>query len=366
MIQITEITVAQLPDFVGSSDWQRLNPKPVTLLRAISQFHNPRANPNDIALIIATENNELIGLVGILPDLLNGRPEKKAYSNTCWWVHPEKGKQLAVPLFLKAFAACGQRMFMTDCTPHTIHILQKTNWFVCPSASQGMRGFLKFNLNELLPAKIPSLRKLAPILKLTDRVLNLLIIPWKEFVRKRLTKNPFQAEIVDVLDQELCQFIEAHSQNEFTRRTGKEIEWILKFPWIKQKRNSPAESPVNYPFSYLVENFEQYLLRITESGKTTGLLLISVRDGHMKVPYAYFDEVNASQVITTINLQALMKNVTTLTIFNPALVQQAEKEANPFIFRKKIKRLIAVSKSLADEYQEFPVLQDGDGDVVFT
>ncbi len=50
-MQITEISVAQLPDFVSSKLWQQLCPKPITILRAISQFRNPLANPDDIALI---------------------------------------------------------------------------------------------------------------------------------------------------------------------------------------------------------------------------------------------------------------------------------------------------------------------------
>ena len=365
-MNVKEITVTELPDFVKSELWQQLNPKPLTHLRAISQFHNPRANPNDVALIMAYENHELTGLVGLLPNLINGQVDQPACSNTCWWAHPEKGKQLAIPLFFKAFALCGQRMFMTDCTPHTLSILKKTNWFEFPDTTPGIRGFLKFNLHEIIPSKFPATRKLKPLLKLSDQTLNLLLAPYRMGIRSRFIRNAPNVKYLTSLTDELCTFIENHSVNEFTRRSGMELEWIIQFPWIKAKNVDPALTPLEYPFSYIVESVEQYFVKITLSDQTIGLLFISVRDGHMKVPYAYFNEKDASEILKVIYQQALLKNAVTLTVFNPPLVAAMDLAAHPFIFRKKIKRLIAISKQLAGLYQKYPQLQDGDGDVAFT
>lgn len=365
-MQIAEIKVADLPDFVKSELWQQLKTKPLTVLRAISQFHNPRAIPNDIALIFASENDELIGLAGLLPEFINGQPENKASSNTCWWVHPEKGKKLAFPLFMKAFALCGQRMFMTDCTPHTISILKETNWFEIPDITPGIRGFLIFNLHELIPAKLPSTRKLKPLLKLADQMINFLIVPYKKLLWSRVMRTLPEVEYLNSLDQELHTFIENHSQNEFIRRTGKDLEWILKFPWIIGSNTDQSITQVEYPFSHIVGSFEQYFVKITTSNQMIGLLLISVRDGHMKVPYVYFQEKDAQMVLKVIYQQALLKNVVTLTVFNPVLVNMMDSVVHPFIFKKKIKRLVAISKNLFDDYQKYPLIQDGDGDIVFT
>jgi len=365
-MQITEITVAQLPEFVNSKLWQQLCTKPITGLRAISQFHNPRANPNDIALIFASEDDQLIGLVGLLPESINGQAGKKASSNTCWWVQPEKGKHLAIPLFLKAFTLCGQSMFMTDCTPHTTGILGKTNWFDFPPINHGIRGFLKFNLHELIPAKLPSTQKLKPLLKLADHIFNFLILPYRIIIQYVIIRDRMQIECLDSLDQELHTFIELHSQNEFTRRTGKDLEWILKFPWIIGSNTDQTKTWVEYPFSHIVGRFEQYFVKITSSNQPIGLLLISVRDGHMKVPYAYFDEKDASQLLKVIYQQALLKKAATLTVFNPVLVSMMDSVVHPFIFKRKIKRLVAISKNLFDDYRKYPLIQDGDGDIVFT
>jgi len=363
---IKEIMVAELPDFVNSNLWQQLNPKPITDLRAISQFHNPRANPNDIALIIAYENQLLIGLVGIFPNLINGQTGQTAYSNTCWWAHPQKGKQIAIPLFLKAFALCGQRMFMTDCTPHTLGILEKTNWFEFPDTTTGIRGFLKFNLHEIIPSKLPSTRILTPLLKMFDQTFNFILSPYRKAFRFKLKRNILTVELLKSLNEELYTFINNHSQNEFIRSSGKELEWIIQFPWIKTKNVDQSLTPFEYPFSYIVESFEQYFVKITSSDLTIGLLFISIRDGHMKVPYAYFNEKDAHQVLQVIYQQALLKNVVTLTVFCPQLVDVMASVPHPFLFRKRIKRLMAISKQLAAAYLQYPRMQDGDGDVVFT
>ena len=365
-MQIVEIRVSELSGFVGGKLWQNCSPKPITALRAVSQAQNPRANPDDIALIVAIENDSLLGLVGLLPDLINGNPSEKAHSNSGWWAHPEKGKHLAVPLFMKAFSVCNQRMFMTDCTPHTMQILEKTNWFDFPENQDGRRGFLKFNFHEILPVKIPATRKISSVLKLSDQILNALLVPLRKITSAKFLKSGIHCERVDSISPEVALFLETHSKNEFTRRSAADLNWILRCPWIIGKNQQNQASPVDYPFSYLTETFSQELFQLSENGKITGFLFVSIRDGHMKIPYVYFDDQHTAQVLQEIYRLAILKMVSTITIFNRRLVLQMDSAAHPFLFRKKIKRLMAISKQLSDKMEKYPEFQDGDGDIVFT
>ncbi|MFY9151268.1 MAG: hypothetical protein WAO52_04570 [Prolixibacteraceae bacterium] len=365
-MQILEIKVSELNDFVTGNLWQHLTPKPITALRAISQAQNPRANPEDVALIIAFEKEMLLGLVGLLPDLIHGHSDQKIYSNSCWWAHPEKGKHLAVPLFLKAFSMAGRRMFMTDCTPHTMQILEKTMLFDFPETGMGIRGFLKFNLHEILPAKFPGTRKIKSFLKLCDQILNPIAGTFQKITSGKFLKTELKVERMDSFTSEMTSFIETHSADEFTRRSAADLKWIRLFPWIK--KNSPDQhfSPVGYPFSYLTDDFKSYFLKVSDQEKLIGLLYLTVRDGHMKVPYVYFDDSNSDKVLQVIYSQAIQNNVTTLTIFNARLVAQMDRKTHPFLIKKKIRRMVSVAKNLSQDFQKFPVLQDGDGDVAFT
>lgn len=387
-MQIREITIAELPSFVQSELWQQLQPKPITPLRAISQSLNPRADTHDVALIIAFEENKLIALAGILPNSIHGQADLKAASSTCWWADPDNGRQIAFPLLMKAFALSRERMFMTDLTPYTLTILEKTGRFDFPDVPPGIRGFLKFNLHEIIPVKVPSMGKFRPLLTLLDNTFNILLLPLRMINQIKFkawgfsghTRSgqavfnhfPFHREsqltieIRDSLNEQLHGFIKEHSQNEFIRRSGKELEWIVNHPWITNKDQNPSAPVMDYPFSHIVTCFEQYFLHLSISGKTVGLLMISIRDGHMKVPYAYFEKNNASLILKEIYRQAVLKNTVTLTLFLPELVKEMQSLAHPFIFKKRIKRLAAFSRQLTPLYGQYPRLQDGDGDVVFT
>jgi hypothetical protein len=387
-MQIREIKIGELADFVHSDLWQQLQPKPITPQRAISQSLNPRAHAEEISLIIAFEENRLIALVGILPNYIHGQEDQKAASNTCWWADADKGRQIAFPLLMKAFALCQERMFMTDLTPHTLSILEKTGRFDFPVIPYGIRGFLKFNLHEVLPVKIPSLQKIRPLLRFLDNSMNVLLSPFRIINKTKfkvrnimtepqtgqavfnrsshLMKKEIKINIPNSLNEELHAFIEEHSRDEFIRHSGKELEWIVNYPWITTKDHHLSSLRIDYPFSHLVNSFEQYFLHFSVSGKTLGLLLISIRDGHMKVPYAYFDKSDAPLILKEIYRQALLKEAVTLTLFLPELANEMRSGAHPFIFRKQIKRLAAVSKPLSALFGQYPRLQDGDGDVVFT
>lgn len=365
-MQILEIKVSELSDFVTSQLWQQISPKPITALRAISQAQNPRANPDDPALILAIDNQTLLGLVGLLPDWINGNPEQKIFSNSCWWAHPEKGKHLAIPLFLKAFSLTGQQMFMTDCTPHTMQILKKTGLFFFPETNSGIRGFLKFNLHEILPAKFPATNKIRFFLKICDQILNPIAGIFLKMSSGKFLKTDLTVERLDSFTPEQASFIETRSLNEFTRRSATDLRWISFFPWIKNAAGEQSFTPVDYPFSYLTAEFNSYFLKVSDQNKLIGILHITVRDGHMKIPSAYFDDMDVSRILRVIYSQAVQKHVTTLTVFNARLVSQINQETNPFLVKKKIHRLMAVSHKLSEAYQKFPVLQDGDGDVVFT
>jgi hypothetical protein len=160
-------------------------------------------------------------------------------------------------------------------------------------------------------------------------------------------------------------FIETHSTNEFARRSATELEWIIQHPWIKQN-DKKSISPPDYPFSHLVKEFNQYFVKIEDANQLIGLLFISVRDGHLKVPYAYFEDHAASLIVKAIYFETVRQKAVTLTVFSPKLVQQMNSVSHPFLFKKRVRRLIAIPKELSDLYQKYPKIQDGDGDVVFT
>src|SRR6056297_2333431 len=165
-MRIREITVGDLPAFIRSGEYVKLQPKPITPLRAVSQFNNPHARKKDVALLFASENDTLLAFVGLLPHAVPGDSEP-VYSNTGWWVHPSRGRKLGLPLFLKAFRLSNQRMFFTDSPAYTKNILEKTGLFTYLPPQKGMRLFMRFYSGKWLGKKRKNCRAV-PLFSLSD------------------------------------------------------------------------------------------------------------------------------------------------------------------------------------------------------
>lgn len=66
-MRIREIKIGELPGFVKSEEYEKLRTKPITPLRAHSQYKNPHADAEETALVFAAENDTLYAFAGIFP-----------------------------------------------------------------------------------------------------------------------------------------------------------------------------------------------------------------------------------------------------------------------------------------------------------
>lgn len=356
---IREITVGELPGFVTSEEYRRLEPKPVTEERAVSQFHNPRANPADTALVYAVEGDDLLGFVGLLPDFIQGNPLLPASSNTGWWVHPEKGRSVAMLLFARAFQRCNRRMFLTDATLRSKEILQRTGWFHFSEPVEGVKVILRFYFGNFLRKRSAS-RLLVDMADLADLLLNGLLSFWP---RRFPGAEAFQVTEACAKDEKVAQFIRQHNQNELVARGARELEWILQYPWLQ---TGDPSGTVHYPFSHYTKSFRQQLLAVTRSGRLEGVALLSVRDNHASLPCFYALPETRSRVQAVLLQYLLAQKADSLTVFHPAWVSFLKTSKIKALYRKKLVRYSAVSGELLPLREKFPVLQDGDGDVIFT
>jgi len=356
---IREITVGELPGFIASEEYRRLEPKPVTKERAVSQFHNPRANPADTALVYAAEGDDLLGFVGLLPDFIHGNPSLPASSNTGWWVHSEKGRSVAMLLFARAFQGCNRRMFLTDATLRSKEILQRTGWFHFSEPVEGVKVILRFYFGKLLRKRSASRLPVA-VADLADSLLNGVL---SFFFRRFPGTEEFQVTAASAKDEKVARFIRQHNQDELIARGSRELEWILQYPWLQ---TGDPSGTVHYPFSHYTKSFRQQLLAVTRNGQLEGVALFSVRDNHASLPCFYAPPEARCQVQAALLQYLLHQKADSLTVFHPAWVAFLKTSKIKAVYWKKLVRYSAVSGELLPLREKFPVLQDGDGDVIFT
>jgi len=355
-----EIKISELENFINTTLYKNSKNIPITKQRAISQFHNPRADKDDIALIIATDKDkQIIGFIGALPDYIYDT-KTKVYWNSCWWVDSKKGKHTAIPLFLNFLKTCNNKVMFRDMTKKTEQIIDKLNKFSTIKNLDGYRYFLKLNSSEIIPKKIPTLYSIKPFFKLVDFIFNSFL-----YLKKPPKKESYQSEKSSSIDEETLNFIQKFNKKELFKREKKELEWILDYPWVL--KNSLKNKLQYYYFTDTSNSFNTNLIKVYKnSSELIGVLFLTNNNGLVKIPYVYFKQGNTSYIVQVIYQYLYKQNAISFLTYNKFLNDYIQKNRNPFWYKKKDNRAFVVSKSLVQHINLDFDFQDGEGDFVFT
>lgn len=358
-MEFREIRVGELGAFLQSGLYRQSAHCPITRHRALSQAANPRAEADDPAQVLAVEEEQVVGYAGFLPDRMGG---EKVYWNSGWWV-AEEHKPIALTLFLQFLQKARERVLLTDLTPHTEAIVRRLHFFRFREMAPGLRGYLKFNLGDLLPQRRPGLAPWRPLFQLIDFKANLLI-----GARNALRRYPIPREVriepIDSLDESDRAFIKAHSEGELTRRGPEELLWIRDNPWVLPAGECALDYS-HYYFTAVAEDFETRLLRISRLGETKAILFTRRLNRAFTIPYLYFEDDILPEMAHYIYRQLIKGRYIHFTTFNQRLKAYLLENPSPFIFSKGIRRVFSYHEKLENLIPENFELQDGDGDMAF-
>ncbi len=360
-MRIVEVTVGDLPDFVNSSEYIRLDVKPITPLRAVSQSMNPAASPSDIALVYACENNSLLSFAGLLPAALNHN-KGFAVSNSGWWISPGKGKALGLPLFMRAFNNSSRRMFFTDCSAYTKAILEKTGYFTFFPPMVGKRWFMRFYSGFMLMDRGYN-KPTVKIASGVDSLLNTIVLPVMPSGRKEDYPHGYDSYQCQKLDGTLAAFIREHSGHYYLSQDIEKLNWILNHPWVTTRAGTDV---VDYPFTYDVKSFSQPFFVIRKGGEIRAVLFVSIRDNHVTLPFYYGSTRWINEVAGILKDHILKLQANSLILFNAELIRAFEALKLPAYYTKNIVRYAGYAKGLEPIFTAGGVFQDGEADVVFT
>jgi hypothetical protein len=364
-MRFVEIPLSGILDFTSTEEFRKSAVIPVTSQRAISQSLNPRGLPDDIILILAyNEKDELVGFIGALPDKISISPDWRIAWNSGWWVDPIRGKEAAMPLFYRFLDRWNKRVMFADLTPLTYQIICRTGFFQ-GKVRMGTRGYLRMPLADILIPKKQVFRYLKWLLSAIDLIFNLF---WEFRIRIWVKRNPFNKKIeytfLEDLDPSVINIIQQESTRELIRRGEVELNWIRDYPWIIQGK--PDIYAGRYPFTSHSRRFEHHRVKITEGTQMKAFLIITLRDNHLKVPYLYCSTGSLSCVMDFLLHFMISSQVYYISVFREELAEFLLKYRTPMIWKKQIPRFGAVSNDLAGILPEVYILQDGDGDSVFT
>ena len=361
-------TASQLNEFIRSDFFKYSSVIPISRHRAESHINNPYLEPDDVIMVMAyNDDKKLVGYVGVLPGKMNveGRKQKIGWLSCLWIDTEERGKGIARKLVETAINLWDKRIVATEFTTEAKALYDKIGLFSDLQISQGLRGYLRYNLHKILPPKKPVYRNVKGVLKVGDFVLNLFndrrIALWN-----RNFNLPVRTEICPTVDDELKVFIEQQNRTETFQRNASDLQWILDFPWIRSGGTADLESK-KYHFSSWAEHFEYLPLKIFEGNNNLiGFILLSIRDQAMKTPYMYFQQGKTAEISEVILKLMIDKNINEVTTFHPELVAFWQKSNTPFIQQRKMKRHYIHTNLITKAAEQVFKIQDGDGDCAFT
>jgi hypothetical protein len=348
-------------EFIHSEAYQNLENLPISYHRAVSHFHNPRADDADILLVATFDGNKTVGYLGVLPDyvFLNNDKQKIGWFS-CFWVDEEyKSKNVAASLFLRIIKAWNKKIMITNIVPSLIPTYQKTKIFQPTVYKTGLRCYYKFNFSELLPPKKAIFGQIKPLLKISDWVLNSLVTPFSYFRKTKVDTNVHFLEISKA-DEQIGKFL--IDKFNISNRKKEDLDWALAYPWVIQKEEDSKSK--QYYFSSISAVFYYKLFKVLDEDQSfVGFFLLKIRDGSLTIPYFHVEPSYKTQTIQFIFNWLKNNQIDIITIFLPELVEAFEIAKLPFILQKPIKKAYIFSKDLP--HISDLDFQDGDGDCIF-
>lgn len=357
MIELTTFNAQELKAYIHSESFQNRRFLPISYHRAMSQLNNPRLQAEDILLVLARINNDLVGYAGVLPDVLyNGSaPIRFGWLSTLYVDPKHRGKGIAKQLILKTLETWQGKIASADYAPASKIVYDKTEQFL-PHSLHGVRLYLKSALGDLLPPKHRFFEISKPALNVLDSMLNRLPSRSKIDVPSKLAfEYPFR------ISDDLAAFIQNHQQEESSRRNQEALNWIIEHPWIVKNYNESDR----YHFSSEEEVFEQIPVVVkNEANNIKAFLFFTRRKNHLKLRYVYHDQC-IDNVVWALKFHISKWQPALFTTFHSELADELLSTKTPGLHKKSMVRNYFISKIL-DEKIDAIKLQDGDGDVAFT
>lgn len=365
MISIKCFNKQGLEDFIASAQYRSMLHIPISRHRALSHINNPRAGKDDILLLLAYEDNTMVGYLGVLPDTIhhNKNIEKCGWFSGLWVDPMHRGKKVAFKLITEALKLWQNRIIVSDFANPTIRIYDRTKRFTALKLNEGIRLYVRSDLHQLLAPKHKIFITLQPLVKVLDYGVNLLL----GLRLNRQFKTPKRCKIERVLavDEEIQNFIQDRQDNQLFKRGSDEINWVLNQPWIlSQAQSEESEESEKYYFSSVAGAFDLHALKIrNRKNELIAFIILSKREKNLKVPFCYGEDLEA--IVEVINYYVVKWRIKTCTIFHPLLASKLWETKTPAVFKKSIHRNFIIANCFDQLPTHFEV-QDGDGDYCFT
>jgi GNAT superfamily N-acetyltransferase len=362
-MRIEKYNASRLEEFIGSDHYRAMPVLPVSPHRARSWLRNPRMHPEDILLYLLYDGRELVAYRCILPDR-HGDIRFGWLSGN--WVDPGRRRQgHASRLFNEAFEDWGHQLMFTNYAPESKAVYDKTGRFALYRKKEGIRYYQRSVSEKLLGNRNGGFRRVRPVLRLADRLIN----AWQDLrisaVQKKIKPDFLHAEPVRAPDHPSLELMKRHDRLGFGRRDLEAFDWIMTFPWVTAGVNQDKR----YFFTWVVSQYQHICLKMWDpDGRLVGFLMMAMVGEKMTLPYVCFEQAASSAVTGILDHYLAAGTMAYITTYNPEVMEVLENSRMAWLGRRRMYQHFFATRELIRRLPDgnHIFFQDGDGDVVFT
>lgn len=370
MIEIRQISKKNIPLLFNDQSFWNHDFLSISKHRLLSHYKNPNSQDDDIVLILAYLNNEIVGYMGVFIDniILDNNITKIGWLTT-WWVHPKKTFRLGVgrQILDTAYQINNGKVGISQFTKSAKRVYDKTGYFNTLKENLGIKAVLRSNLIFVIPKLYPKLIFLKPLLNFGDSFLNLFINVKLSFQKKTLSKKlkGIELEYLNKPDEEVVELINKFNKNDITHKKVDYFEWLKAYHWVQEAPLLEFTNKNKYEFSIYDEKFNIYYIKVIKDAVCIGFLVLQRRNYVCKILFAYYDQTLHSDIMANIiKLQCIRQDLREIICYDEAISENFKK-SNIFIYKtKKIKQSI-ISKAFEKTDFDNVKMNFGDGDCCF-
>ena len=369
MIEIKKILKKDVPKLIQDTCFWNFSFLAISKHRLLAHYKNPYIEENDIVLLLAYLDNELVGYMGLYIDriLINNRTEKIGWLST-WWVHPKtKGTGVGREILNTMYSENQGKIGISQFTPSAKRVYDKSGYFTTLKENEGIKAVLRSNLQFVIPSLYPNLNFLRGLLKTTDTILNT-IVNVKLCIQKKIlfkkTKH-LSIEYLNCIDFETQNLIFKYNNKDISIKENKFFEWLKAYHWVQKAPLLALTNKSKYEFSIFDSDFDFSLIKISTKSECIGFVVLQKRNFVTKVLFTYFNELkHTNEIANIIKLQAISQNTREIICYDTAICNNFL-HSNIFLYKtKKVKHSI-ISKAYNVTDFSGTRMNFGDGDCSF-
>ena len=365
---IKTIYKKDIPEFLNTQEFWNGPFLSITKHRLQAHYTNPSCDDDDIVLLLAYLEDEIVGYMGVFMDYItiNNTTQKIGWLST-WWVHPKtKGTGIGRSILAKMYDSLDGKIGISQFTPSAKRVYTKSGNFVDLKQNPGYKFVFRSNVGVVLPLMSKSFEKWRPFLNVADSIVNAFInrkIGLHSWWAKRKTKE-ISLEYVNGFDRELQDFVASKSDNHLSQKKPEFFAWLKANHWVQEAPVIARVPLEKYQFSMSAQHFNIYLIKVSKNNQTIGFIVLQRKNTLLKMLFAYYEKDHIAQISRIIRMHCYQLNIKEFVCYDPAINSEIKASKTILYKRKKLKESI-ISKAFGETNFDDYEFNYGDGDCSF-